>query len=45
MKMGDDLGVARDAGLFLVPVSPSLVWRVGLSGPPDCCHGHACQIR
>jgi len=45
MKIGDDPDVARDADLFLVLLSPSLVWRVGLSGPPDCCHEHACQIR
>ena len=37
--------VALDADGFLVPVSPSLVWRVGLPGAPDCCHEHACQTR
>jgi hypothetical protein len=36
MKILDDSVVARDAELSLVPVSPSLVWRVGLPGPPDC---------
>lgn len=30
---------------FLVPASPSLVWRVGLPGVPDCCQEHACQTR
>jgi len=45
MKMGDDVVVARDADLSLVLLSPRLVWRVGLPGPPDCCHEHACQIR
>ena len=45
MKMGDDVGVARDADHFLVLVSPRLVWRVGLPGAPDCCHEHACQTR
>ncbi len=45
MKMVDDSGVARDAELSLVLVSPKLVWRVGLPGPPECCFEHACQIR
>ena len=45
MKMGDDPEVARNAEFFLVPVSPRLVWRVGLPGAPDCCHEHACQTR
>ena len=37
--------VALDADQSLVPVSPSLVWRAGLPGVPNCCHEHACQIR
>jgi hypothetical protein len=45
MKILDDSVVARDAELFVVPVSPRLVWRVGLPGPPECCFEHACQIR
>jgi hypothetical protein len=44
MRMLDDSVVARDAECSLVPVSPRLVWRVGLPGPLDCCYVHACQI-
>ena len=34
--MVDDPGVALDADLLLALPSPSLVWRVGLPGAPDC---------
>src|SRR5438094_2132766 len=45
MKMMHPSAVVLDAALRLVPVSPRLVWCVGLPGAPDCCHEHACQTR
>jgi hypothetical protein len=45
MKMGMMWWSPATPIFFLVLLSPSLVWRVGLPGPPDCCHEHACQIR
>jgi hypothetical protein len=43
--MRDALVVVLDADVFLVLVSPRLVWRGDLPGAPDCCHEHACQTR
>jgi hypothetical protein len=45
MKVGDDVVSPATPTFSLVPVSPRLVWCVGLAGAPDCCHEHACQTR